>query len=124
MSYTNAFSNLQTPLHLAAREGYRKCIRTLLEHGAQNVPNKKKETPSYLVTGKEQCEKEFQYYIAKTSIPRRSKEQKEIVNGKEGFQDKISWESSLAHYIKAWVKHFTAGYTSLYWLVMFLNGEM
>ena len=74
---------MQTPLHLAAREGYPQCIQILLDHGASmDLENKQMDTAESLVKGKVKCEEVFQRAVAKYRIPQRTEEQKKRVESK------------------------------------------
>ena len=76
-------THTQTPLHIAARKGYAKCLQILLEYGARmDIETTHREKPLQLVQGKfRACEKVFEHVIAKFQIPRRSHQQEAIVNG-------------------------------------------
>ena len=72
----------QTPLHLAARRGYVKCLQILLEYGARfDVENTHRETPIQLARGKKNCEKVFEHAIARYTIPLRTKDEEAISEG-------------------------------------------
>ena len=61
-----AISPPQTPLHLAAHEGYSQCIEILLNHGAQiRVENTRRVTPVELARGKVMCERVFRNAIGR-----------------------------------------------------------
>ena len=86
----NTFNNniiLQTPLHLAAREGYPRCIQTLLDHGASlDKRTTDMETVESLVKGKPTCEKIFRQAVARYRMPQRSAEQRQ--NAESKYQKK------------------------------------
>ena len=59
----------QTPLHLAAFQGYAKCLQVLVKHGAQiRVQNAHRTTPIDLVRGKTICESILQQAIGKSTL--------------------------------------------------------
>ena len=70
---------MQTPLHLAAREGNGKCIEVLLENGADYMlENDRKETALKLATDKS-CHDQLESTIARLEVPQRSRIEEDIV---------------------------------------------
>ena len=75
------FLFLQTPLHLAARQGSGKSIEVLLEYGANyQLENDRKQTALRLTTD-DTCRMSFENAIARLEVPKRSRGEEDIVKG-------------------------------------------
>ncbi len=76
----------QTPLHLAASEGFPQCIQILLDHGARmDLENGRRHTAYDLVKGKGKVNSEmvFQHALAKFQVPERTEQQMKRVEGED-----------------------------------------
>ncbi len=76
ISITHEHITLQTPLHLATREGHFDCVQTLVEYGARmDIRNRSKKTAEMLLTNPEHIRK-FQSIIAKSKSKKIVREER------------------------------------------------
>ena len=73
----------QTPLHLAARNGYVKCLQILLEYGARyDLENTRRDTPLQVARGhSKKCVMVFEHAIARKTFVLRSEAEGAIAQG-------------------------------------------
>ena len=65
---------IQTPLHLAAQEGYVHCLEILIEHGADIMAkNSQQNLAQDMVHGRKRCEQVFQNAMSKGPYEQKQK---------------------------------------------------